>query len=186
MTTTRITTAEYNHLVETGVLTKDDRIELLNGVIYQKPRVTPKNSSCVMRLDKALHQQFGSKTIISRRGPIELPPDSEPEPDFALLRYQADYYAEAHPSSADIFLVIEVADSALERQIDREIKLPIYARAGIQETWLVNLQESLIEIYATPADATYQEMRTVQRGQTIESAALPQLKLAASDILPKS
>ncbi|NOT63882.1 MAG: Uma2 family endonuclease [Acidobacteria bacterium] len=186
MTTPRLTTTEYNHLVETGVLTKDDRIELLNGVIYQKPRVTPKNSSCVMRLDRAIYQQFGSKTIISRRGPIELPPDSEPEPDFALLRYQADYYAEAHPSSADILLIIEVADSALERQRDRDIKLPIYARAGIQETWLVNLPESRIEIYTSPADEAYQEMRTVQREQTVESAVLPQLKLAASDILPKS
>ena len=170
-----MTTAEYNHLIETGRLTKDDRVELLNGEIVEKARSSPRHAACVKRLSDAFHRKISDLAIISVQHLIELPPDSAPEPDLALLKRRADYYAKAYPTARDVLLALEVADTTLVK--DRMVKLPMYARAGIQETWLLDLNDNCLEIHAAPHLGVYQEVVSFPRGQQFVSPALPQLKL---------
>ena len=101
--------------------------------------------------------------------------------DVALVRYRADRYRTGHPRAADTLLVIEVADTSVES--DRQRKIPLYARAGIPEAWLVNLPEDAIEIYREPTAGAYTTLRTARRGETVSPLAFPGLMLRVDDIL---
>jgi Uma2 family endonuclease len=176
-----VTTAEYNRMIATGVLTKYDRVELLNGQIVAKERISPKHAGCVTRLSACLHRKVSNRAIISVQHPIELDEYSEPEPDLSLLERRADYYAQHHPTPANVLLAIEVIDSTGEK--DRNIKLPAYARAGIPEVWLIDLYNDRVEVYTRPAGDLYQEIKIVLRSQRFASTTLPQLKLKADSLL---
>jgi Uma2 family endonuclease len=106
---------------------------------------------------------------------------SEPQPDITLLRPRKDYYRRAHPTPGDVFLVIEVADTSVE--YDRNVKLPLYARAEIPEAWLVVLPKDLIEVHSEPKGGKYQKVQRLKRGKTVASSTLPDLKLNVDDIL---
>ena len=175
------TTTEYHQLIAAGVLTEDDRVELLNGEIIQMSAIGPRHAACVNRLIAFLSRKTGRFAIIAAQNPIRLDNYSEPEPDISLLKPREDFYAENHPVPADILIAIEVADSSLE--YDRNIKLPSYARAGIPEAWLVDLISDRIEVHSQPHNGIYQEVRIVQREQKVVSRSIPQLKLKAEDIL---
>ncbi len=176
-----MTTAEYNHLIEIVRLTKDDRVELLNGEIVEKVRISPRHAACVKRLSHALWRRKADKlAIISVQHPLELAPYSELEPDLALLKRRADYYAEAYPTAKDVLLAVEVADTTIVK--DREVKLPIYARAGIQEAWLVDLNRDILEIQRAPHLGVYQEIVSISRGQQFVSPALPHFKFNANEL----
>ena len=98
-----------------------------------------------------------------------------------LLRARADFYAAAHPSAADVLLAIEVADTSVE--YDREVKLPLYAQAGLPEVWLIDLQKGHIEVYARPQGGAYQQHVEVTADATLTSPTIPQLALAVADLL---
>ncbi|HKR00941.1 MAG TPA: Uma2 family endonuclease [Pyrinomonadaceae bacterium] len=106
---------------------------------------------------------------------------SEPQPDLALLRWRDDFYRHAHPTPADVLLVIEVADSTVES--DRSYKIPLYAKAGIPEVWLVNLPDESIELYAAPAGSSYQTSKSFTRGEELRSHGVADLRLAVADVL---
>jgi Uma2 family endonuclease len=112
---------------------------------------------------------------------IELNEFSEPQPHISLVKYRADFYASGHPTPEDILVAIEVADTTAEQ--DRQVKILSYARAGIQEVWLVDLPNDRIEVQASPASGIYQEVRIVLRGQNVLSPAFPNLKLKADAAL---
>jgi Uma2 family endonuclease len=175
------TTAEYHRLIEIGLLTEDDRVELLNGEIIEMAPIGPRHAACVKRVSEFLHSKVKKAAIVGTQDPIELNDFSEPEPDLSLLKRRADFYAESHPTPADVLIAIEVADTSVEK--DREIKLPSYARSGIPEAWLIDLYNDRIEIHYEPHQAVYQQVRIVQRGQRFASPTLPQLKFKAEDIL---
>ena len=108
--------------------------------------------------------------------------DSEPEPDVSVLRPRADFYASGHPEPADIFLIIEVADSSLHD--DRNIMKPLYAESGITEFWIVNLVDECLEVYRDPRpDGTYQDERVLKRGESTDIAALPGVVIAVNEVL---
>lgn len=119
--------------------------------------------------------------MVGVQDPIQLNDCSEPEPDISLPKRRADFYAQSHPTPAEVLVAIEIAISTVES--DRKAKLPIYARASIPEAWLVDLFNDHIEIHSRPASVVYQEVRIILRGQKVISQALPQLKLKADDIL---
>jgi Uma2 family endonuclease len=175
------TTAEYHRLIGAGILTEDDRVELLDGEIIKMAPIGPGHAGCVNRLAELLREKIQKLAIVSVQNPIELSKYSEPQPDIALLRRRADFYAKSHPSPEDVLLAIEVADTTLEG--DREVKIPSYARAGICESWLVDLPNGRIEVHSQPAGGIYQEIRITLRGQAVVSRAVPQIELKADDIL---
>jgi len=175
------TTAEYHKLIEIGVLKEDDRFELVNGEIVEMSPIGPRHASCVNRMNTLLGDKARKRAIISVQNPITLTDYSEPQPDLALLKPRADFYASAHPTPADALVIIEVADSTVET--DRRNKIPIYAFAGVPEVWLVDLVNDRIEVHSNPFKGVYQEVRIIQRGQNVISPSLPFLKLKADEVL---
>lgn len=132
-------------------------------------------------LEYASPSLFSNTFIISTQHPIKLDDFSVPQPDVALLRWRDDFYRHAHPTPADVLLVIEVADSALES--DRAYKIPLYAKAGIPETWLVNLPEEKIEVYAELADGAYQVSKDFKRGDEAQAQSIPDLRVNVAAVI---
>lgn len=173
--------AEYHRMAEVGILCEDDRVELLDGEIWQLSPIGSRHMACVNRLTAAISRQIDQSVIVSVQNSIQLDDYSEPQPDLALLRMQPDFYAAALPTAADVLLLIEVADTSLE--YDRGVKLPRYARAGIPEVWLVDLQENIVRAYSQPTENGYQIIRQLRPGQAAIATMIPGLAVAVNDIL---
>lgn len=175
------TVDEYQVMLRSGILTEDDRVELIAGEILKMAPIGSRHTSCVKRLNELLVSRLLGRVTVGVQDPIDLGDYSEPQPDISVLRRREDFYTEAHARPEDVLLLIEVADSSLA--YDRNLKLPLYAEYGIPEVWLVDLDRSLIEVHRTPDSNGYQAVRTVHRGERIFSAAFPDLSLAAEEIL---
>jgi Uma2 family endonuclease len=128
-----------------------------------------------------LTQLLRSIAIVSIHHPVDLNEFSEPEPDVALLKYREDFYAARHPCPKDILLIIEVADSTIES--DREVKIPLYARAKIPQAVIINLSADIVEVYTKHFRGKYAESRELQRGQALKIQKLPDLILTVDEIL---
>ncbi|MBK8540485.1 MAG: Uma2 family endonuclease [Ardenticatenia bacterium] len=176
----RFTTEGYHRLVEIGVLGADDRTELLNGEVFYKMPINSRHAGCVNRLVRLIGR-LAESPLIASQNPIRLSNISEPEPDVAVLRFRGDDYSDSHPEPQDVLLLIEVADSSLA--VDRSIKAPLYAAAGIPELWIVDLAGEALEVYQDPDPAGYRRYRRHVRGETVISSTLPALSLTVDEIL---
>lgn len=172
---------EYHRMSEAGILSEDDRVELIEGEIIKMSPIGSRHAACVKRLTALLHRRFGRLVTIGVQDPIRLDDHSEPEPDIALLKRRDDFYSQSHPTADDILLIIEVADTSVE--YDKSVKLPLYAGAGIPETWLANLQEDSIKAYSQPVNGGYQKIRVAGRGESISSESIPNLAMGIGEIL---
>ena len=144
----KFTIDEYHRLVDLGFFTENDRLELIKGeIIDMAPKRTP-HSVCNSKLWKQLYKLIDEQGEIRVQEPITLLAHSEQEPDIVIAQKKADNYLSAHPTAKDIILVIEIADSTLK--YDCEIKLALYAEAGINHYWIVNLVENNLEVYGNP------------------------------------
>lgn len=158
-----------------GVLSENDRVELIEGEIVEMNPIGSRHAACVGRLTKILERQAGDHAIVWVQNPVQINDHSEPLPDVALLKPRDDFYAQANPQPADVLLIIEVADSSVE--YDRVVKMPLYAQAGIPEMWLVNLPKDTIEIYTQPLGETYREIRLVKRGESLTAKTISSFAL---------
>jgi Uma2 family endonuclease len=172
---------QYHQMIASGVLTEGDRVELINGEILEMVAIGSRHGAQVKRLNRLFSGLLEPSVLISVQDPVELGPRSEPEPDVALLRWRDDFYATSHPQASDVYLVIEVADSALD--YDRSVKALLYSRSDIFEYWIVNLQDNVIEVHRQPSQSGYQLIQSYQRGIDIEIMALPGLGLTVDRIL---
>ena len=169
---------KYEQMIRAGILTENDRVELIRGELLDKMPIGDAHVEVVNRLNRKFTKLLDESVTVSIQNPLVLA-DSEPEPDVALYTRRAA--GKARPG--DVHLVIEVADSSLE--FDRTVKLPLYAEAGIRELWIVNLLDERLEIYRQPQlDGTYAQATSHQAGEEFEPLAFAGLKLAVSDILP--
>ncbi|HEX8177903.1 MAG TPA: Uma2 family endonuclease [Pyrinomonadaceae bacterium] len=175
------TVAEYERMGTAGIFPEGDRVELVEGEIIAMSPVGKRHAACVDALAELLREQLQRRVIIRVQNPIQLDDYSEPQPDIVSLKRREDFYRHAHPQPADVRLVIEVCDTTLE--YDRQIKLPLYARAGIPEVWLVNLVDEQLETYAAPADETYQTTGRVGRGADVQAHAVADLRINTSTVL---
>ncbi len=170
------TLEQYHQLAEANILREEDRIELLNGQIVNISPIGKLHAAAVRRIDKLLEKILGDEFLISTQNPISLAiNDTEPQPDLVVLKPRTDFYATQHPGPEDILLLIEVADSTLEK--DRSMKMPLYAQAGIVACWLVNLSEQKVEIYTEPSAKGYANIRIYREGDSIESDLLGMVKV---------
>lgn len=176
-----ITVDEYERMGEAGIFPPDARLELLEGEIYEMSPIGSQHAACVDALALILTEMASRKFIVRTQSPIRLDDFSEPQPDIALLGWRDDFYRHAHPTPADILLVIEVADTTLES--DRRYKLPLYAKAGIAEAWLVNLPEESIELYAEPADGAYQVTKEFKRGEEAQAHTIAGLRVGVAAVI---
>ena len=176
-----LTVDDYHAMGAAGILTEDDRVELIEGQIIAMSPVGSRHAACADRLTQLLYDQVQKRAVVRVQNPIRLGLHSEPEPDVALLRPRDDFYAEAHPGPDDVLLVIEVADTTVKT--DRRIKAPLYARSGIAELWLVLLEEDFIEVYRRPAEQGYKETHRLERGDTIPLPSLENAALSVDEVL---
>jgi Uma2 family endonuclease len=176
-----ITVDEYERMGEARIFNEDDRLELLEGGIYEMSPIGSHHAACVDFLITFLTELARRKFIVRGRNPIRLDDFSEPQPDIALLKWRDDFYRHAHPTPHDVLLVIEVADSTIES--DRAYKLPLYAKACIAETWIINLPEEAIELYAQPENGAYTINRNFKRGEDAEADTIADLCISVSDVL---
>ena len=180
----KFTVAEYYRMGEVGILGPDERVELIDGEIIVMPPIGPGHAGDVNRLNHRLSRRNDDSFIVHIQNPVQLGDGSELEPDIALLRYREDYYGTAHPTSADVLLIIEVSDSSLE--YDREVKAHIYGRAGVPETWVKNLPEDCIERFTEPGPEGYAQHTVHRRGETLSPVLLPDLEFPVDDLLPQA
>lgn len=146
----RFTSAEYHAMTAAGILSEDERVELIAGEIVKMAPIGSRHAGCVKKLNRRLSRALGDRALVSIQDPILLGEGVEPEPDLALLRPREDDYTLSHPRPGDVLLVIEVADASLD--YDRRVKIPLYAQAGVPEMWIVNLLQGEIEVYHGPSE----------------------------------
>ncbi len=172
----KLTTGDLSRMTEAGIFAGNQRIELIDGDLIDMAPIGQTHAATVNLLAKALILACGDRAIVSVQNSVELDPLNEPQPDFAILRPRADFYARgAKPGPADILLLIEVADSSA--QFDRTVKPPLYAQAGIAEYWIVDLQRRVVEAYSLPSGATYASMTKHKSGEQLALRADQAIKI---------
>lgn len=175
------TVEEYHRMAQAGILGEDDRVELIEGEIVEMTPIGSTHAATVKRLNRIFSQRIGGQVLISVQDPIRLGEHSEPQPDLALLQSREDFYTSAHPGPEDVLLLIEVSETSAE--YDREVKIPLYARFGIPEVWLVDLEGKAIEVYQNPSYKGYREVQTLSQGARLSPSSFPDLELPAEEIL---
>ena len=154
----RFSVNEVARMLETSVLQEGSRFELIDGELIEMAAAGSRHAGMVKRLNRRLFQAVGSRAVVAVQDPVQLDAYSQPEPDLALLRPRADDYFRAHPTAAEVLLLVEVADSSLP--YDLTVKLPLYAHAGIAELWLVDLPGRTLTVYRHPAGSSFAEQHT--------------------------
>ncbi|HVH68119.1 MAG TPA: Uma2 family endonuclease [Gemmatimonadales bacterium] len=181
LTTHRFTVAEYQRMGEAGVFREDDRVELIDGQVVEMSPIGPRHAACVDRLTRVFSQRLGDRAVVRVRSPIVLGRHAAPQPDVTLLQPPIERYAEAHPEARDTLLVIEVADTTAD--YDRSVKVSLYARAGIAEVWLVDLEAHSIELSRTPKGGRYSDRRTARSGEIISPSVFPTVQISTDEVL---
>lgn len=176
-----LTVAEYHRMGEVGILHEDDRVELIEGELVAMTPIGSNHSGTINTLTRALVMAVGNRGVVAVQNPVQLDDLSEPQPDFSILRPRPDDYRRATPRPDEVLLIIEVADSSLA--YDRAIKRALYARHGIPEFWIVNLQANNVEVCRKPAGEAYTDIPTIERGGTLEPQLLPGAAIPAAVLL---
>lgn len=173
--------AEWHRMGEAGIFSPDSRMELIEGEILHMAPIGFNHAGHVNRLNNFLTLLARGKAVVSVQNPVQLGDLSEPEPDFLLLRPDADFYTTRHPVAADVLLLVEVSDSTLG--FDRSQKLRLYATHAIPEYWIVNLIDNCLEVYRQPQDGDYLEKTVLSKADKLNLCSLPEIQVAVSDIL---
>lgn len=177
----RLTVDEYYRMSEAGVLPPQARVELIEGMVVDMAPMRSAHASVVARLNARLSAAVGAAALVWCQLPVRLGTHSEPEPDLMLLKPRADFYADAHPTPADVLLLIEVSDTTA--RYDREIKLPLYAQHGVQEVWIVDLDAGLFRRHRGPVGAEYTEINATAAPGEQSVQALPGLALDLTGLI---
>lgn len=174
------TVDEYERMAQAGILHEDDRVELIEGEVVQMTAIGARHAAAVARI-LALFAGLRARAVLWPQNPLRLSQRSAPQPDVVLLKPRKDFYAGGHPGPADVLLLVEVMD--VSASYDRGVKLPLYARHGIPEVWLVDLEQERVEVYREPRAEGYSSATVLRRGERLASAAFPDLALAVEDLL---
>jgi Uma2 family endonuclease len=176
----RFTVEEYGRMGEAGVFSPGVRVELIEGEIVDMSPIGDRHAARVGWLNRTLTLLLQHVALVWMQNPVHLDDYSEPEPDILVLKLRDDFYNQGKPRPEDVLLLIEVSDTTLE--YDRRVKVPLYARAGVVEVWVVNLNEEHVETFANPSGGAYQTTAVCARGEEVQSSALGDLKLSVSEI----
>jgi Uma2 family endonuclease len=166
----RLTVDDYYRMAEVGILDPEARVELIDGDIIDMAPPGSSHAGTVTYLTQALLRAVDERAIVLCQNPVRLSQYSEPQPDLALLRPRDDFYRERHPRADDVLLIVEVAASSL--RFDRKTKLPLYARHGIPEMWLVDLGGRRLVRYRAPQDGSYTLVDEPDAGKALAVSAL--------------
>ena len=173
------TVEEYHRMAEAGILGEDERVELIEGEIVQMAPIGPRHIGCVINANRLFFTRLGARAVISPQNPVVILPRSEPQADLALLRPRAVSYSRKRPTSDDVLLAVEVADTTV--RFDRLVKSRLYARAGIAEFWLCLAADAAIEVYRGPSADGYGDVTLHGPGQIVSPLAFPDVSFAVTD-----
>ena len=174
------TVDEYHRMGEVGLLDANSRVELIEGEIVEMAPIGDAHAAISNRLNRLLVLAVGERGIVAVGNPVRLSPHSEPQPDFSVLRPRSGYEMKG-PQPEDIMLAVEVSDTTLRR--DRQVKLALYANAGIPEFWIVNLEVREVEVYRTPSGDKYASVERKGPRSVVTIEALSGVTIAISQIL---
>lgn len=171
----------YHKMGESGILTREDRVELLNGEIIHMSPIGPFHGGMSKQLNALLTSALGPRAVIAASNPIRLDDFSEPQPDFSILHPRPDFYRSSHPTPESVYLLIEIMDSSAS--FDRAKKLPRYAQAGIPQVWLIDINAETIEDHRKPAGDKYTQIQLANRAQSVSLEAFPEISFPVAAIL---
>ena len=163
-----------------GIFFEDDRVELIDGDVYEMTPIGPTHAGIVDELNELLVSRLAGKAKVRIQNPIRLGRHTEPQPDLVVARPRSSHYTDRHPEGDEVLLVIEVADSSL--RYDREAKLPLYAKTGIPEAWLVDVTARTITVHTKPGADGYAVEQALERGQEVVSSSVAGLHLSVDRI----
>ena len=177
----RWTVAEYHRMAEVGLLHEDSRVELIDGEIIEMAPIGSEHAGHNNYLMSCLAHRLYGKAIVAGQNPVILGGYEEPRPDIALLRWRNDYYRTAHPHAEDVLLIIEISDSTL--RYDHDVKIPLYAKNGIPEVWLLDIQNRQLEIQREPINGVYRQ-RDCRRAGQIAPILCPDAVIDLAELFP--
>jgi Uma2 family endonuclease len=166
----RLTVTDYYRMAEAGILRPDARVELIEGEIIDMAPIGSRHAGTVDQLASCLRRAAGERAIVRVQSPIRIDEHSEPEPDIVLLRPRADFYKTSHPGPSDVLLIIEVADTTL--RYDRDVKTLLYARNGIPEVWIIDIEGRQLLRFRNAREGAYARMDRADHSAAITLAAL--------------
>jgi len=175
-----LTREAYHGMAAAGALSEDDRVELLEGQLIDMSPIGPRHAIITDNLIDLLRAAFDGRARVRCQQPVILNDTSEPQPDIALVQRPWRGYPHTHPAPEDIFLLIEVADTSLT--FDCTIKLPLYARTGIREVWIIDLTRDIALIHRDPKAGTYSSVLQITQNATMDVQALPGPTIALADV----
>lgn len=179
----RLSVADYHRMGEAGIFEAGVRVELIDGEIIDMAPIGSSHAGMVTRLGQMLFATAGQNAIVYIQNPIVLDENSEPEPDLALLKPRDDFYAASHPKPEDVLLLVEVSDTTL--RYDREVKVPLYASAGIPEVWLIDIGSKQLEVFRKPAQHGFQQLLRPRTGERVHSVMSPDVIVSMDALWPK-
>ena len=179
MTYHRWSVKEYHQMARSGLLDETDRVELIEGELIDTAPIGSKHAFRVDRFSRALQLAAGKAFLVRVQNPILLDEHSEPQPDIAVVKDRN--YAEAHPGADDVLLIVEVSDTTLD--YDRDVKLLLYARHGIPEVWLLDVNAAELTVYREPAEGQYRLIRKPTAAESVSPMLVPGVALALKDVL---
>jgi Uma2 family endonuclease len=175
---------EYHQMSEAGILSEDERVELIEGEIRRMSPIGSHHVGCVNRLSAILNRLAGSQAIVSVQNPILLGDDSEPQPDIALLHTRPDFYSDSLATPKDTTLLIEVSDTTAH--YDRQKKVPLYARWGIPALWIVDLTAGIVEVYSYPMNNSYVKIEKLEAGEQLDIPGIAGATITVDYILGRA
>ena len=181
VTRRRFTADEYQEMGRAGILREDDYVELIDGEVLAMSPIGPPHIGTVNRLNHLFARLVGDAAIVQVQLPVRLDSYSEPQPDLALLRPRADFYGTAAAGPDDVLLAVEVAQSSLA--YDRNVKAALYARRGIAEYWIVDLNGGEVIRHTEPVDGRYRRVAAVPHDYEFAPGLLPACVVTTRDIL---
>ncbi|MFN4814309.1 MAG: Uma2 family endonuclease [Pseudanabaena sp.] len=176
----RLSVEQYYKMAEVGILGIEQRTELIEGEIIEMSAIGTKHAICVSNLAELLTVQTIQIAHVRQQNPIHLSDRSEPQPDIVLVKRPSSRYADCHPQPEDIFLLIEVSDSTLK--YDREVKLPLYVKAGIAEVWIVNIEEQVFEVYSSLNQDRYEQVKIYGKGEVVSMSMFENIVISVNEI----
>ena len=175
------TVDEYYRMADAGILTEDDRVELIDGEIIEMSPIGNRHQACVNRANTFLTEAFGRTAIVSNQSPLRLSNYTEPVPDVIVLKPVPDFYASRPCVPEDVFFLVEVSDTTL--RYDKNIKLLRYAAAGVAEVWIEDLTNDLLLVYREPAGDRFKTGLTFRRDDSVSPLAFPESIFKVEDLL---
>jgi len=175
------TVDEYLRMGEAGIFDPEARLELIEGEIIEMSPVGDRHVICVNRATALFSARLAGKAMVSVQNPVRLSRYTEPQPDILLAPWRDDFYASKRLSAEHALLVIEISDTTI--RYDRNRKMPLYAKAGVRELWIENLQQDVILVYRNPGSETFATSLTFKRGVSLSLTAFPEIVFTVDELL---